>query len=354
MKIYLAAACAMAFATCIPAQTNSYTQANLTSDIPGFAAATDAKLINPWGLSRPNGATTKEDHWWASDQATGVTTLYNANGAVVPLTVTIPTASGTGVGSPTGTAIIATNFVFATLDGTISEWMAGLKPTAAQASKVIGAAEACSGCHVTTASIKVNHASAKASYTGITVAVNGSASDIYVANAAGGIEVYDSNFNPVTLAAGAFFDGKVPAGYLPSGIQAVGKRVYVTYAPASPATGGYVAAFTPAGKLILNLKNGPWLNQPWGIAQAPSNFGFFSGALLVANNGSGQITAFNPSTGAYLGTLNDATGAPITNSGLWAISFGTGSADAGPTNVLYFNAGIQNEQHGLFGSITAN
>jgi uncharacterized protein (TIGR03118 family) len=338
----------------LAAQTNSYTQINLDSDISGLATGTDAKLINPWGLSRPASATAKEDHWWAADQVTGVSTLYDANGAVLPLTVTIPTASGTGVGSPTGTAFIALNFVFSTLDGTISEWVASIGNKNVPKGFVHQNAENCVSCHTTQASLKVNHASAHAVYTGITVATNGSVQDIYVANAAGGIEVYDANFNPVTLAPGAFVDSNVPAGYTPFNIQAVGKRIYVTYSPAPPATGGYVVAYNAAGTRLLTLKNGSWFNEPWGIAQAPANFGLFSSALLVGNNGNGTILAFNPSTGAYLGTLEDSTGKAIVNSGLWGLSFGSGSTQSGPTNVLYFNAGIQNEQHGLFGAISAN
>ena len=43
---------------------------------------------------------------------------------------------------------------------------------------------------------------------------------------------------------------------------------------------------------------------------------------------------------------------PISIDGLWGIGFGNGAA-AGPKNVLYFAAGPDDENHGLFGSITA-
>jgi hypothetical protein len=49
--------------------------------------------------------------------------------------------------------------------------------------------------------------------------------------------------------------------------------------------------------------------------------------------------------------LTDANGAPIVNDGLWALAFRT----AGPgvdQNALYFTAGIQDEAHGLFASLT--
>src|SRR5579863_7119820 len=94
--------------------TNSYTVTNLVTN------QTDPHLINPWGLSRPSSSTAKENEWWISDQVTGLSTLYDANGAVVSLVITVPPASGTGTGSPTGTTFYNNNFLFATLDGTIS------------------------------------------------------------------------------------------------------------------------------------------------------------------------------------------------------------------------------------------
>ena len=332
--------------------TNSYMQVNLVSDIAGTAQSTDPKLVNPWGLSRPASVSAKEAHWWASDQKTGVSTLYDANAAIDALIVTIPPASGTGPGSPTGTVANGVNFIFATLDGTIAEWLAATGPP--QPSFIHPASGTCTNCHTTSAVQKVNHASTGAVYTGVTLGSYNGASTYYVANAAGGVEAYDANFNPVTLPAGAFTDPNIPAGFTPYGIQSADKEIVVTYAPAPPANGGYVDIFTTAGKLVVTLQNGTWFDQPWGVAQAPSTFGAFSSALLIGNTGSGQIAAFNPKTGKYLGILDNASREPLANPGLWAISFGAGNTDSGPANTLYFNVGIQNFAHGLFGAITAN
>ena len=91
---------------------------------------------------------------------------------------------------------------------------------------------------------------------------------------------------------------------------------------------------------------------------APDRFGDFSKALLVGNFGDGTINAFDPNTGAYLGTLQDANDKPIVNPGLWGLQFGNG-ASGGDSNALYFTAGISGpggeaiESHGLFGSIQA-
>jgi uncharacterized protein (TIGR03118 family) len=145
-------------------------------------------------------------------------------------------------------------------------------------------------------------------------------------------------------------DANIPVGYTPYGIQSVGTKIYVTFAQAAGAGKGYVDAFSPGGKLILSLQHGNWMNEPWGIAQAPASFGAFSKALLVGNTGSGTIGAFNPSTGKFLGFLKNPSGKAIANPGLWALQFGVGGS-SGPTTTLYFTAGIGGFAHGLFGSI---
>jgi hypothetical protein len=49
--------------------------------------------------------------------------------------------------------------------------------------------------------------------------------------------------------------------------------------------------------------------------------------LFVANNiPKGKIDAFDPSTGAFLGTLRDASGQVIVINQVWAIQFGNGGA----------------------------
>jgi len=102
------------------------------------------------------------------------------------------------------------------------------------------------------------------------------------------------------------------------------------------------------------------LKEPWGLALAPSTFGPFGSDLLVGNKFNGTINAFDPTTGAFLGTLDDANGNPIANPGLWGLAFGTGSQGFDP-NTLYFAAGVGfvpgglgNDIYadGLFGSIS--
>src|SRR5207253_3638168 len=66
--------------------------------------------------------------------------------------------------------------------------------------------------------------------------------------------------------------------------------------------------------------------------------------------GISKINAFNPSTGAFLGTLKDESGNDIVIDGLWALQFGNG-VGGGDTGTLYFSAGLAAEEHGLFGSL---
>ena len=128
---------------------------------------------------------------------------------------------------------------------------------------------------------------------------------------------------------------------------------------ASTSGAGYVDEFTPDGTLIGRVASkgsarAP-LNAPWGLALAPSNFGAYSGDLLVGNFGNGRISAYQQlSSGkwVYKGQLRVANGTPIALDGLWAIAFGNG-ASAGPTSNLYFASGPQGQAHGLFGFIAA-
>jgi len=95
------------------------------------------------------------------------------------------------------------------------------------------------------------------------------------------------------------------------------------------------------------------LNAPWGLALAPATFGVFAGDVLVGNFGNGRVSAYQERTAGhwvYKGQLRAGDGNLISIDGLWAIGFGNG-AGAGPTTSLFFAAGPDDEQHGLFGVI---
>src|SRR5947209_19729179 len=57
-----------------------YQRTNLVSDINGVAEFTDPNLVNPWGL-----ASSPTSPWWIGDNGTGLSTLYNGQGGIIPL-----------------------------------------------------------------------------------------------------------------------------------------------------------------------------------------------------------------------------------------------------------------------------
>lgn len=322
-----------------------FQQNNLVSDVPGMAANTDPNLVNPWGLSR-----SATSPWWVADNGTGVSTLYNGAGTPQALVVTIPVPpGGTPPSSPTGTVFngssdfVGDKFIFVTEEGTIAGWSSG-----------------------TSAVVRWN--GTPAIYKGLALAQINGANVLYVANFFDGrVEVFDSGYLPVVLAAGAFTDPLLPAGFAPFNVQAIDGVIWVAFAKqdadkedevAGPGL-GYVDAFDTSGHLLLRLQNGPWMNAPWGVTRPPASFrspnnNFVIGVsneLLVGQFGSGEIASFSLKNGKFIGLLQRADGAPLAIEGLWALAFGNGG-NAGPTSTLFFTAGIDDEQHGLFGTIT--
>lgn len=325
-----------------------YLQTNLVSDVPGLAPLTDPNLVNPWGLSR-----SATSNWWVADNGTGRSTLYNGVGTINALVVTIPNVPTiTQPSTPTGTVFNGTPdfllgpnqpalFLFVTEEGTLSGWNPGVNRL--------------------NAILKVDN-SGRAGYKGLAIGQINGANVLYAANFSGGtIDVFDKNFQPVDLGRHAFRDRRLPRHYAPFNVQAIGNLIYVAYARHDdgdldeiPGPGrGFVNAYSPDGVLQRRLQWGPWLNAPWGIALAPADFGRFSGLLLVGQFGSGKIAAFDPASGKFRGLIRGENNRTLRIEGLWALSFGSGAPGSGPANSLYFAAGIDDEAHGLFGTLTA-
>jgi hypothetical protein len=53
----------------------------------------------------------------------------------------------------------------------------------------------------------------------------------------------------------------------------------------------------------------------------------------------------------HRGTLHAVTNGKLSIDGLWALEFGNAGSNGDP-QTLFFTAGIQDEAHGLFGTIT--
>jgi uncharacterized protein (TIGR03118 family) len=136
-------------------------------------------------------------------------------------------------------------------------------------------------------------------------------------------------------------------------VQDIGGKVYVAYAAADASkSGGFIDIFKEDGTLVKRFAHGKPLNQSWGFAVAPKNFGPLSNTLLVSNNtDAGTINAFNLKTGKFVGAVKNAAGKIIKIDQLWGIQFGGGTAANGNKNQLFFAAGPNNNLDGLFGVI---
>jgi uncharacterized protein (TIGR03118 family) len=323
-----------------------YEQMNLVSDVSTVGAKfVDADLKNPWGMSFSAGSP-----FWISNAASNTSTLYNGAGTKGALTVSVAGAPTGQVFNSAGSGNFLVNgsastFIFDTLSGTITGW------NNVPAGNMIAA----NPPPVSTPG---------AVYTGLAITPAGTSTPrLYAANftSGGGINVFDSSFNQLnaTTFAGKFATpAGVPSDYAPFNIQLIGSDLYVEYAQVSGTPGnatrgagkGYVAEFDLSGNRIQEFTD-THLNAPWGVAIAPNGFGQFSQDVLVGNFGDGTINAFDPNSGTYIGTLDDQNGNPIVNANLWALDFRTPGAAGSVGDALYFDAGINRQQDGLFGYI---
>jgi uncharacterized protein (TIGR03118 family) len=339
-----------------------YTVHNLVSDSIDPHATLDPNLKNGWGIVfAPGTSPTTGSPAWVADNGTGKSTLYNGDGTIVSLVVTIPAPGTTSGGAPTGivantgstTDFVFTDsgktgraaFIFSTEDGTIAAWSPAVNATQAiimfPPSNVIPTAI----------------------YKGLAIANNGTETFLYASDFHNGrIDVFNSNFALTTLT-GNFADPKLPSGYGPFGIQSINGHIYVAYAKQDADAEdeiagqgrGIVDEFTADGQFVRRVAQHGQLNAPWGMALAPANFGCFSNALLVGNFGDGRINAFDLASGELLGPLRGQDHKRIVVDGLWGIAFGNGNLTRDqPKNVLFFAAGPNDENDGLFGRIEAS
>ncbi len=329
---------------------------------PNMARYTDPNL-NGWGLdSAPGGP------FCVANTSTGVASFYDQQTNTASPPVIIPAAAidppGTP-GSPTGVVynptsefVISENgksaparFLFDTLDGLICGWNPNVDPN-----------------HAIIVVDNSQEAPFAASYTGLVMAKNGHGHNVLYAADGGSspttsnnrVDMFDGHFHSL----GSFTDPNVVAQYPGNTafqVEAVNNKLFVTFAGFAAPFGGVVDVFDTDGHLLppkhfaANAPGAGPLDNPWGIVQAPSNFGKFSNDLLIGNvAGAGIINAFNPVTGAFLGPLTHPDGAPIAIAGLWDLQFGDGSQTNGNTNELFFTAGFTAETpagNGLFGAI---
>jgi uncharacterized protein (TIGR03118 family) len=360
----------------LDAGMTGFSATNLLSDLRGVAAHTSAALVNPWGF-----AETPQGQFQVAANGSGDTLHLNARGDVLgkPVVLQPPLGSVPGATTtPNGTALNTTSdfvirddgksapaqFIFSTEDGTI----VGFNPKV-DAKEGVLAAQSSDGAVY---KLLAEASNAKGNFLFATDFHNNK------------IDVFDKNFDKVTLGQngwGTFQDPNEPAGFAPFGIKEItvnGKNVlFVTYAKqdaaghddVAGAGNGFIDEFDTTGHFLQRFATGSAvggnapLNSPIGMTIAPSGFGpegKFGGALLVGNFGDSHVSAFDLKTGQFLGQLSDAQGNPLTlnggvgasgSKGLWGIAFGNGQGGTDP-NALYFAAGINAENDGLFGKVT--
>lgn len=333
-----------------PATTAAFLATDVVADSGTGAAHIDPKLLNAWGIAfNPTGFV------WVANQGSSTSTLYDGKGVAQSLVVAIPPGAGGNAG-PTGIVYNGTQdfkvsksgvsgvaaFIFVGTGGTVSGWSPAVDRTNA----------------VTMVDTAANGAG-PAAYTGLTLSNYAGVNYLYAADFRNGrVDVYDPAWQKVTLPGGSFNDPNLPSGYAPFGIQAIGDRIYVTYAqhaPSGPRENlgpglGIVDVFSASGALVRRFAGNGALNAPWGVALAPAGFTGFANMLLIGNFGDGKINVFDPASGAMVGTLAKADKTPIAIDGLWGIGFGNGLNDQ-PANTLFYAAGPGDGAHGVYGRI---
>jgi uncharacterized protein (TIGR03118 family) len=340
----------------------------LVSNKTGVVATTtviDANLSNPWGLATAPGLP-----FWVADNNGNVASLYSGTGQIETSAVTgsnataiaIPASAAGVAANPTGQVyngtggfLITTSkgqetalFMFDGEGGTIAAWAQDSGATA-----------------VTAYDDGVDNGTEHAVYKGLAMGTVGGANFLYATDLHNNkVDVFDTTFAKPAAMQGKFVDPTIPAGYVPFGITAFNKQLYVTYAMRDPAlhdevTGagmGYVDVFDFSGNFVSRFASAGALNAPWGIAPAPAGFGSFEGDLLIGNFGDGTINIYTPngtSLATSKGPLTDAAGTTVTIPGLWSLVFGNGDADK-PDTTLFYTAGFADQTDGVFGSIAVS
>ena len=181
-----------------------FKRTNLVSNQVGHATNDDPLIVNAWGMARSPGSP-----WWISDNNSGWSTLYDGNGAKVPLNVSILPAMPGAIGTPTGVVWNTSKagefhgapFIFVTLDGTVTAWEPGVTLSPAQI---------------------VVPSSGGASFSGLAITANpkGTPNFLFAAdNANNVVDIFDGNF----VLRGTFAaDPNIPTG--PNGFSVNGIR----------------------------------------------------------------------------------------------------------------------------------
>jgi uncharacterized protein (TIGR03118 family) len=340
---------------------HGFRERDLVSDLQGRAETRDSNLVNPWGLVPKS-----TGEILVSNNGSNTATAYSGALDNQPVNITslvVPFPDGA---APTGVVRNDTNnfrfqddgksgparFLFAGEGGALFAFNPDVSPRAVQVSP--GTSAVFKGLTLVPGEKKEKEHDKKYK--------KGSKCDeprILVANFHDArVDSFDTNFN-LLPPDHRFQDPHLPAGFAPFGIKKIGEKIFVTYAKQDadkeddvPGAGnGFIDVFSTEGRLLKRFASRRPLNSPWGLETAPNGFGKFSGDLLVGNFGDGRIHAFDLKTGRFEGTVKHRNGKPIVIPGLWGLQRGTDQS--GGEESVWFAAGIEDEEHGLLGTLRA-
>jgi uncharacterized protein (TIGR03118 family) len=339
----------------------------------GVAQQTNANLVNPWGI-----VATDSSKFEVAINGTGNALQLNTHGSVTGQTIVVPPPAGSPAGTtaaPSGEVVNsdagdfmvsegkrrgAATFLFATEDGTIS----GFNSRVDKSNAILAVDDSAQGDV----------------FKGLALGRAGNHDYLYATDFHNGvIDVFDRNFSAHTFFAGQFTDPHPVAGFAPFGITDINGTLFVSYAKQDAAMhddvagvgNGFIDAYSTNGHFLARIITGTGaggtntdLNSPWPMVMAPGGFGRFGGDLLVGNFGDSHVTAINVShlhAAVDVGQLDDTHGNPLVltggvmgtdftgdTKGLWGLSLGRD----GSHNTLFFTSGINDENDGLFGTVT--
>jgi uncharacterized protein (TIGR03118 family) len=197
-------------------------------------------------------------------------------------------------------------------------------------------------------------------YKGLAIATDGGGTTrLYASNFHNGtVDVFDTSFHLVQTL-GGFIDTGLPRRYAPFNVVVLAGKLFVTYAVQDESAHddvagmghGIVNTFDLDGHFLQRFAQHGQLNSPWGVALAPAGFGALAGAVWIGNFGNGHINAYNPTTGEFIDKVRNPRGQALVIDGLWSLKVGNGG-NGGLANTIYFTAGPNGEQDGLFGSLS--
>jgi len=302
----------------------------------GNTKATDANLVNSWGL------VFDDQNLLVCDNGSDLLTTYSPRLGVTEGPLVSAHSAPTGIVqnfnekafiiTPKCGPAYSARFLVATESGTILAYNKNANPDSTV--------------------VVIDRSAKNAVYKGIALVNGAQGPQIFATDFHNGvIDVFNDKFEYTF----SFTSPEIPVGFAPFNVTLLPnhKKVYVTYAKqkgpdnhddeAGPGN-GYIVTFDVDGHNPQTLIAKGKLNSPWGMVLTGTCFGEFSNSFVVGNFGDGSLNVYGIRDGEFRGQLKGRNeGKPLVLDGLWALLFNDTS--------LYFSSGPNGEQNGLVGYI---